>query len=787
MPEVPAASRFASLAPGAARASFARVSLHNRAPLQAALSVIPAALALYLVAGFPVVRPVLLAALLVYGLVCLLRPAFWLFAIPCLLPVLDLAPWSGRLYFQEIDAFLLMTAAACLWHGHYRPSRGSGIPLAFKASVGFYAISYCWSVYAGIAPLPALGPNAFSSYYSNYNALRIARGFCWALVLWPSLSLLFRRDRRLATVHLLAGVSAGLLATGVVALWERGALYDLLFGKDIYGRLDGLLDFTTPYRITGLLSSMHTGGEAIDGYLALAWPVALGLALYSRRRRAGLAFGMAALLAGLYCAVVTFSRASYLALGIGLACLTLAGVSVAARRTGPGSVLGGVCALLVFASLLAVAHRHGGLLALLAVMFAFGAPAIAAYSLRAGHELPAWGIACAVVPLATFVAHHAIATSKWVVTAQGAAWLLAAGTSAAATALGTFVGARAKRMFTPSEFIILTLLVAGISASVVPALLGYRMSFRFAGVSTDLETRFAHWRDALALMPQTLSASLHGVGLGVFPRRYLMAFPEHSGGIGVVEDEGVNRFMRLTGGKDLKWTQRIALPPDRDYTASLDYRTAAPAAELRLRVCRRQIIHPTEYNGQCRGVSQRISDTGGEWKTLSFSFNLGDLGTSPANLLRAPLVFELTNRREYALEFKPPAIVDVDNVRLIDASGINRLANGTFSHGIDRWFPLFDFNHLPWHIKNMAVALYFDQGLFGCLGFAVLTLIALGSAARAARAGDPAGLALATAILAFLGVGLVGTLVDEPRVMLLYFLYTFAAVAIGAAREAGKS
>lgn len=784
MPEVPVAPHAVPAAAGRSRLSLARTSLHHRAPLAAVLALIPAALALYVVAGFPVARPALFAALLAYGVICVWRPAFWLFAIPCLLPVLDLAPWSGRLYVQEIDAFLLMTVAACLWHGHYRPTRGPGLPLAFKASVGFYALSYGWSLYAGIAPLPAVGPNAFSSYYSNYNALRIARGFCWALVLWPSLALLFRCDRRLATTHLLAGVSAGLLATGVVALWERGALYDLVFGEDIYGRLQGLLDFTTPYRITGLLSSMHTGGEAIDGYLALAWPLALGLALYSRQRRAGLAFGMAALLAGLYCAAVTFSRASYLALAIGLTCLTLASVSIAARRTGPGAALGGIGALAVFASLLAVAYRHGGLLALLVVMFAFGAPAIAAYALRAGRERVRWIAAAAVIPPATFIAHHAIATSKWVATAPVTAWWLAAGTAAIAAALGTFVGAHAKRTFAPFEFVILTLLVAGISAATVPAVLGYRMSFRFAGVTSDLEMRIAHWRAALDLMPSTLSATWHGVGLGVFPRRYLLAFPEHSGGIGVLEEEGINRFMRLTGGKDLKWTQRITLPPNRDYTASIDYRTAAAAADLRLRVCRRQIIHPTEYNGQCRGISQRIADTGGEWKTLSFSFNPGNLGTSGANLLRAPLVFELTNRREAALDFKPPAVVDVDNVRIIDATGIDRLANGTFSHGVDHWFPLYDFNHLPWHIKNMAVALYFDQGVFGCLGFAALTFIALACAIRAARAGDPAGLALATALLAFLGVGLVGTLVDEPRLMLLYFLYVFAAVALGGAREA---
>lgn len=764
-----------SASPGARPPSHR--ALANRAPLQAALGFVPLVLAFIGLYDYPVARGWLGVGLVAYALAGLRWPALWLCVVPALIPLLDLAPWSGRLYLQDLDFFLLVTLALCLWHGHYRPSRSvaRAVPW-FGLCVFVYACSYAWSLYAGMAPLPPLGPNAFSSYFSNYNALRVARGFGWALLLWPSLALLFRRDRRLAAVCLFTGVSIGLLGTGLVALWERGVWHDLLHGTDIYGRLRGLLDFSTLYRITGLFSSMHTGGEAIDGYLALAWPLALGLVLCVRRRPVLLALGAVALPLGLYSAAVTFSRASYLALGLGLLCLAVACVSVAGRRSGPARAGGALAAVLVFAVLAMLAYPRGGTLGLLAVAFAFGLPALVAYFVPAQRARWIWPVAIAAALVATFAGHHAMVTSKW--SQVGALALpLAALLGGGAAAVGPWVGRVARTSFSPTEFVILALVVAGMTTTVVPALMGYRMSFRFAGVGTDLQTRIDHWRDALGLIPDTTATKLFGVGLGVFPRRYHLAFPERSGGIGFIDEEGTNAFMRLTGGKDLKWTQRVDLPVHTRYTALLDYRLSDELAMLRMRVCRRHLIHPTEYNGQCRELSQRVKSTGGEWQTLSFDFDIGSLGASWLNWTRAPLLFEVTNRREYDLELRPAAIVDIDNVRLLDAQGVDWIANGTFSARTDRWFPLYDFNHLPWHIKNMAVAMYFDQGLTGSLAFIALVLLALAAGFGAARRGDPAGLCLAVSMTAFLGVGLVGTMLDEPRLMLMFFLFAFAAVA----------
>ena len=72
---------------------------------------------------------------------------------------------------------------------------------------------------------------------------------------------------------LLAGMVAGGMLTGVVALWERGVWQALIYGRNIWQLFNPLLNFSTDYRVTGPFAEMNTGGETIDGYLALVWPL----------------------------------------------------------------------------------------------------------------------------------------------------------------------------------------------------------------------------------------------------------------------------------------------------------------------------------------------------------------------------------------------------------------------------------------------------------------------------------------------------------------------------------
>jgi len=742
-----------------------------------------AALPLLLFAGFgalyyPLPLPAMVFALLIIALICWRIPTAWLFLLPALLPLADTAPWTGRLFLQEFDLFLLVLLAGALWHGQYAPARRQPLPRQDCWMIAGFVACYLLSLHLGVAPYPPRdNPNTYASYYSHYNGLRVARGVMWAVAFLPPLAFVFRRTPDKARHALLGGVLVGLFGTGLCALWERGVWRDLLTGNNIYDRLDGLLDFSTPYRVTGLFSGMHTGGESIDGYLVLAWPCALAAALLKGAPRYLRWLAILTLPLALYTTIATFSRASYLALAVCLVIFCLALLVSLARRDGVAGAGLLLLGLGGFLGLSALGFQRGGTLALAGLMVGYGGPALTRFFIH--RDGLAWRLALWLTSgfAAGGLILHAQTTSKWVAVGSAEALPLAAGAAVIAVALGNMTGLRGRRVMRAPEFALAALVCIAVASTIIPAVFGFRMEARFSTVSADMATRTAHWQDGLSLRPEGLVHTLLGAGVGSFPRLYLLGYPDKLDGVSMLRGEDGAQFLELVGGKDVKVTQRLDLPAYRRYRLSLDYRLAEPEARLRLRICRRQMIEPLDYNGACRTVDRRLHATAGQWRRLSGVFDLADLGSGAGIPGRAPLLLELGNRREYDLMSRAPTTLALDNLSLQDEAGQEYLQNGDFSAEMDHWFSLYDFNHLPWHIKNMFVHLHFEQGLIGLLTTLALLGLALTRGFASAMRGDLFALGLAVAITGFCAVGLVGTLFDEPRIVLLLLLFAFALLA----------
>lgn len=274
----------------------------------------------WLLVQYPLVGGWLAAALLVYGATLWRYPSVWLVVVPALLPVLDLAPWTGWFFIDEFDLFVLVTLAVGLWRSPL--AHGPRLVSAtFLASIGLVGASYAISASVLLVPLPPLDLNAFSNYYSPYNALRVAKGFLWAAVLFPGL-LRSVRDGIDVRTRLTAGMLLGLVGLVALVLWER-----LVFS--------GLTNFDNDYRITPF-SSMHTGGAYVDAYLALALPFLAAWILRARSLLARLA-GLALFGLGSYAVMVTFSRGAYAAFAVGLAVLGAAASWHTLRSRSPAS------------------------------------------------------------------------------------------------------------------------------------------------------------------------------------------------------------------------------------------------------------------------------------------------------------------------------------------------------------------------------------------------------------------------------------------------------------------
>ena len=256
------------------------------------------AAALYAGHTFPVASGWLVVGLAAYALLLARAPSAWLVVVPALIPALDLTPWSGRLYVNELDFFLLVTVASALWHPQawFRPLGLS------RASILVLALVVVWQTLTtlrGFLPIQPLDANALAGYYSHWNSLRLARGFLWALLLLPLLGQARARGEA-AERWLSAGMLAGLAAAVLTVLWERAVF-------------TGLLDFDQEYRVTGMFSGMHTGGAPVDAYLVTTIAFAASAFLLWKQTLVRAA-GLVLFAGGIYALLVTFTRTNYLAL-----------------------------------------------------------------------------------------------------------------------------------------------------------------------------------------------------------------------------------------------------------------------------------------------------------------------------------------------------------------------------------------------------------------------------------------------------------------------------------------
>ncbi len=254
------------------------------------------------VIDYPIGSQWLAIGLGLYLLLLLYYPWIWLVFIPILLPILDLAPITGRIYFSEFDLIILITCCA----GLLRKEQWIK-PLQFKwTSWVLLGSLIIWQVYIaarGIFPLQAIDANSFVSYYSHYNSLRLAKGFFWALLLLPLVGQALGRNNPVSKLFVY-GVLGGLIANLTAILWERTLFVEIF-------------DFSTAYRVTGFFSGMTTGGAPVDAHLAFSLPFVLALFLLWKHWLTHV-MGFLLIIYTTYGLSVTFSRIDYAAVAVSL-------------------------------------------------------------------------------------------------------------------------------------------------------------------------------------------------------------------------------------------------------------------------------------------------------------------------------------------------------------------------------------------------------------------------------------------------------------------------------------
>ena len=749
------------------------------------------------------------------------RPATWPGWLLPLLPLIGLMPWTGWLVVEELDLALLAVAAggyarwAFAWPAacdadtpptaveRMGPAWGWLLPLALSTTI---------SLGRGFADAGGVSWGWWQGYNEPLNSLRLAKPMAHLLLLLP----LWRRGLRThsaAARSLRQGMLWMLLVVALSVGWERIAYASLL-------------DFSSDYRVTGLFWEMHVGGAALDAVLVLAMPfAAAALSAASTPRRWAVAVAVLGLSA--YAALATFSRIVYLAAPVGLAMWWIVKARLAAARGSTRLLPRSAMAMLLWLSGVALAAAwmfpasgYRGMLSLLAsVLLLLRLPGV-----MQGQPLPVWAQGlCAGAVGAAVVAVVSLALPKGAYLAFAVFWfgtlmlLLRArqqpavrwwsalslagvvavlaglvavgvnwgGAQAWAPGLGVAVGlagvfavcAWRPAPAWPADWRWQGQLLAGMA--VLTAVVGVfeggaYMAGRMTSTSSDSEGRQIHWKRSLSWLSST--DWLLGKGLGRYGANHALSgrLEDQVGDYRLLADrDGPHgQTVVLTSGKHalgfgavFRLSQRVSEPAPGATVLKLDLRVEQ-ATQINVEVCEKHLL----YINNCLEHQVRVDKRLGVWQEQTLVLH-GGKPSRGAWFAPRWIVFSIAlgSRGSRA---------EIDNLRLTDALGRELLDNGSFERGLAHWFFSSDRHHLPWHAKNLAVHLLFEQGLLGLLTFGLAAVAALWRVTIGAARGHQLAPALAGAMVAVLAVGAIDSLLDMPRLAWLILLLVATALSL---------
>ncbi|MBK8767760.1 MAG: hypothetical protein IPM01_25345 [Burkholderiaceae bacterium] len=793
---------------------------------------------LFAATQYPLSPPLATATYVVWAALCLWRPQALFTVTLALLPIAGFASWTGWLVVEELDLALAGAAGAgylrILADGlaggaaagrQARPEapaadslRGTARiqpgPLALLLMLTF-GVSCLVAAARGFAAAEATPLQWAQGYFESLNGLRLFKPFAWLLILTPILADRYKRDPDAFANGLVQGMTAGLAACALAAIWERAAY-------------PGLLNFSADYRSTALFWEMHVGGAALDGYLALGMPFAVWATWRAKTPLALVLPGLATM-AGAYACLTTFSRGVYLAVPVSLILMAwLANRSYA--RQGPvvtfAAVLRNSLAMLAVAVGAWLVFAQGGYRAMaaafcvLAAVMLTGPAGRSLGAARTGLGLLAGlvggmaDLALSGLPKGPYLIHtaaagafaaaaiaHALtaraltryamfAATGWmlVTTARialhwgGESALTAALPVLAVLAMVALANAGLRGALWAADRRLLAMQLGGAAmVTVVVAVMsgGAYMGDRFASVSRDFEGRMDHWSDSLGMLV-TPSDWLIGKGMGQFPANYFYHLKKSDlpGSYAWKQTDG-NGYLTMTGPRyPMSWgdlfriSQRV--PAQRGpYVVSADVRSR-PDVRLHIEVCEKNLL----YGQACAVEEIETKGSPTEWRPLTLVLDGKDLSGGAWYAPRLAMFSVAVSSNG--------AKVELDNFRVQGPDGRQLMTNPGFDHGNSGWFFTSDRHHLPWHIKNLGMNVLFDQGLTGLLVFSALVLAALGRLVFGSARHHPLASCVSAAIVGFVTVGLFDSLLDVPRVAWVFYLLLLVAFLLRPVRKAAQ-
>lgn len=687
------------------------------------------------------------------------KTGFFLLAV--LLPVLEKGTWTGNILFGEYDILFLLVVCFLFWN-----KKPSGY--RFKHELFFFFVLF-WFLLCS-----AIGFSDYTAMYSvddiyqgPFNSVRVGKGFVAAWLIWYLSRDELITDARTTSMWLGSGVLCGLFLLALAVLWERHVFSVMLNGGDIYALLAAILDFSDRYRVTGLFSGMHVGGTALDGYLVSVLPLVFYILIRQKSRLSAVTaisvFGL-----GVYCILVTFTRMTIASFSFSFLVSALMFFLYKQKHESRRALAGhSVAYFMVFVAVipvLAYLQKQAGYQAFASGILVFFA-AVAACYYRKPDILLGVGLV-AVFLCGAYGINDSIRDSQWHQdTSAMAALIKALTTSAVLTVLGALTGKWLASDGLKWQVLGLPAMVGAGLLIVIVGMGSAHMASRMQTVSADLQTRKAHWSDVIdSAQPDSIWRTFWGFGMGSMPKLYYQSHFDKMPLPSYRWSTNDSKTVLEIGKGDFPYYQKLVLEPGTNYTLSAMIKYETEGGRLGLAICRRHILYSEEWQPGCVYYPHRELAAG--WQRLEWTFNSADLGGN--GWLDWPPTLHIRNYGD--------SVVAIDSVRITDSSGTQIVKNPDFDDKLKHWFWGSDFEHLPWHSKQIFVQIWLEQGWIGLLLFGLLIILGISHQYTLFRAGESIPIALIPSVLAILGLGLTDSFIDEPQTALMTFGVLFAAL-----------
>jgi hypothetical protein len=188
---------------------------------------------------------------------------------------------------------------------------------------------------------------------------------------------------------------------------------------------------------------------------------------------------------------------------------------------------------------------------------------------------------------------------------------------------------------------------------------------------------------------------------------------------------------------------------------------------LAVALCERNLIYASNFMPRCVRERIHFEATDGAFEQQTVEINSDQVGAR-RSLWRWPTVMTL----HYG---KAGTVLEIDAIEL-SPGDFNQLHNSTFKRGLDYWFSYNDFSHLPWHVKNTFLQVWFESGWLG-LGLFLTLLALLLRCSFQYHAFDSLVPVYTTGVILMCLFGLFGSPLDSARVSWIFYFFLCAGVA----------